>query len=242
MADTVIILGAGGPNGVGGALAMKFATQGHHVLVCGRTLLKVEETADWIHSTGASANALACDVTSEDDQDAVFEEARKLGQPLAAVIYNAGNNAPIPFEDVSARQFEDFWRVGCLGGFLSAKRAMPLLSRQGHGSMLFTGASASVRGKASFGHFAAAKGALRNLAQSLAREYGPRGVHVAHVIIDGAVNGDRLSAHYGEYLEKLGMDGSLNPPDVAEAFWMIHSQRRSAWTHELDLRPFKEAW
>jgi NAD(P)-dependent dehydrogenase (short-subunit alcohol dehydrogenase family) len=242
LADTVIVLGAGGPNGIGGAVAMKFATQGLHVLVCGRTLSKVEETAHWIRSTGASADALACDVTSEDDQKTVFGEARKLGQPLAAVIYNAGNNAPIPFEDLDARQFEDFWRVCCLGGFLSAKQAMPLLSRQGYGSMLFTGASASLRGKANFGHFAAAKGALRNLAQSLAREYGPRGVHVAHVIIDGVVNGDRIRTRYGEYLENLGEDGALSPPVIAEAFWMIHSQHRSAWTHELDLRPFKEAW
>jgi NAD(P)-dependent dehydrogenase (short-subunit alcohol dehydrogenase family) len=242
LADTVVVLGAGDPNGVGGAVAMKFAAEGLHVLVCGRTLSKVEETAHLIRETGAAADALACDVTSQKDLDAVFEQVQKRGQPLAAVIFNAGNNAPISFDDITAEQFEDFWRVCCLGGFLAAKQAMPMLARQGHGSMLFTGASASLRGKPQFGHFAAAKGALRNLTQSLAREYGPKGVHIAHLIIDGVVNGDRISSRYGDYLKTLGEDGSLNPAAIADAFWAVHKQHRSAWTQELDLRPFKEAW
>jgi len=108
--------------------------------------------------------------------------------------------------------------------------------------MLFTGASASLRGKPNFAHFSAAKGALRNLVQALAREYGPKGVHVAHIIVDGVVNGDQVKSRFGDYLDKLGEDGALDPAAIAEAFWMIHSQPRSAWTQELDLRPFKEAW
>lgn len=128
-----------------------------------------------------------------------------------------------------------------MGGFHTAKRAMSLLARQGSGSMLFTRASASLRGKPN-AHFSAAKGALRNLAQALAREYGPRGVHVAHIVIDGVVDGERARSLFGDYLDNLGEDGSLDPGDIADTFLMVHNQHRSAWTHELDLRPFKETW
>jgi NAD(P)-dependent dehydrogenase (short-subunit alcohol dehydrogenase family) len=119
---------------------------------------------------------------------------------------------------------------------------MPILSEQGFGSIIFTGASASLRGKPSFGHFASAKAALRNLAQALAKEYGPKGVHVAHIIIDGVVNGDRAQTNFGTYLDKLNEDGALDPAAIADAYWMVHSQNRSAWTHEVDLRPFSENW
>ncbi|MEH6702579.1 SDR family NAD(P)-dependent oxidoreductase [Parasphingorhabdus flavimaris] len=242
MQDKVIILGAGLPEGVGGALARRFAREDLHVFVSGRTLEKVEQTAAQITASGGSAEAIEADVTSEDDLDALFSKAGEREGALAAVIYNAGNNMPIPFADLSPEQFEFYWRVGCYGGFLTAKRAMPILEAQGEGSMLFTGASASLRGKPMFGHFAAAKAALRNLAQSLAREYGPKGVHVAHIIIDGVVNGDRAQTNFGDYLDNLGPDGALDPDAIADAYWTIHAQQRSAWTHELDLRPFSETW
>lgn len=242
MAETVLILGAGLPEGIGGATALRFARDGFHVVVTGRTLTKVEETADAIRHAGHSAEAMAIDVTSEADCDAAFRRITEIGEPLAAVIYNAGNNAPATFESLTASQFEETWRVACLGGFHTAKRALPMLSRQGRGTLIFTGASASLRGKAGFSQFASAKGALRNLAQSLAREYGPRGVHVAHVIIDGVVNGDRAQTHFGDYLGSLPEDGALDPDAIADAFALLHGQQRSAWTHELDLRPFAETW
>jgi NAD(P)-dependent dehydrogenase (short-subunit alcohol dehydrogenase family) len=212
------------------------------MLVTGRTLEKVEETRAAIVAQGGTADAMACDVTSQQDIDAVFDALAAKDMPVASVIYNAGNNAPIAFEALTAAQFEAYWRVCCLGGFLAAQRAMPLMAGQGSGTMLFTGASASLRGKPGFAHFSAAKGALRNLVQALAREYGPKGVHVAHLIVDGVVNGDQVSSRFGGYLEKLGEDGALDPSAIAEAFWMVHNQPRSAWTQELDLRPFKEAW
>lgn len=242
MTENVIILGAGQPDGIGGALARRFALEGLHVVVGGRTLEKVTRTADDIRRAGGSVEPVAVDVTSERAVDAVFGAIEDRGQPIAAVIYNAGNNRPIPFDELTPDQFENFWRVGCFGGFLTARRALPLLERQGRGSMLFTGASASLRGKPLFAHFAVAKAGLRSLAQALARDYGPRGVHVAHVVIDGAVNGDRLKRQFPAHLEQLGEDGSLDPDAVAEAFWWLHSQPRSAWTHELDLRPFRENW
>lgn len=239
---TVVILGAGAPNGVGGALARRFGREGCHVVVSGRTQAKVDATAHEVVSAGGSAEGFSADVTCQDSLDALFAHISAIGQPLEAVVFNAGSNRPIAFEALTAEEFEDYWRVGCLGAFLTAKRAMPVLAKQGSGSLFFTGASASMRGRPNFGHFASSKAGLRNLVQALAREYGPRGVHVAHVVIDGVVDGDIVQNRFGGYIESLGEDGALLPDAVADAFWSIHQQHRSAWTHEIDLRPYKEAW
>lgn len=240
--DTVVILGAGTPNGVGGALARRFGREGLHVVVSGRTREKVDESAQAVISAGGSAEGFQADVTSEDDLDSLFGHVASLGKPIAAVVFNAGSNHPIPFETITSEEFESFWRISCFGAFLTAKRAMPLLAKQASGSLLFTGASASMRGRPFFSHFASAKAGLRNLAQALAREYGPQGVHVAHVVIDGIVNGDIVQGKFNEYLESMGEDGALEPDAIADAFWTLHTQHRSAWSHELDLRPFKESW
>lgn len=241
MIETVVILGAGAPDGVGGALAHRFAAGGYHVIASGRSPDKLASLAEAVQATGGSIETRQVDVTSAADQDALFVSAGKAG-PLAAVLFNAGNNAPIPFDALEAETFEAFWRVGCLGAFLTAKRALPLLTEQGRGSLFFTGASASLRGKPNFAHFSAMKAGLRMLAQSLAREYGPQGVHVAHFLIDGAVDGDNVRSRFAGYLDQLGEDGSLTPSGIAEAFWYVHQQPRATWTQELDLRPFKENW
>lgn len=241
MSETVIILGAGASKGIGGALARRFAKEGHHVIVTGRTEEKMTALAGELTSAGASAEGMKVDVTSEADQDALFAHAATKG-PLAAVLFNAGSNDLISFEDLTPETMESFWRIGCFGAFLTAKRAIPILTTQGRGSLFFTGASGSLRGRPNFMHFAIMKGGLRMLAQSLAREYGPKGVHVGHFIIDGVVEGDMVRNRIGEYLDALGEDGSLSPDAVADAFWYLHQQPRSAWTHELELRPFKETW
>lgn len=241
MSETAIILGAGASKGVGAALGRKFAEQGHHVIMTGRTAAKVEALAAEISAAGGSAESVRVDVTSEADLDALFDHAGKRG-PVAAVLYNAGNNAIIPFDQLEAETVEQFWRVGCFGAFLTAKRAIPILEQQGRGSLFFTGASGSMRGKPNFAHFAMMKAGLRMLAQSLARDYGPKGIHVAHFIIDGVIDGEQVRARFGDYLDGLGEDGSLSPDAIAEAYWHVHSQHRSAWTHEMDLRPFKENW
>ncbi|MBO6690327.1 MAG: SDR family NAD(P)-dependent oxidoreductase [Henriciella sp.] len=241
MTESVIVLGAGASQGVGGALGRKFAEQGHHVIVTGRTASKVEALAAEISAAGGSTESLPVDVTSEADLDALFEHAKARG-PVAVVLYNAGNNAIIPFEQLDAETVEQFWRVGCFGAFLTAKRAIPLLEQQGRGSLFFTGASGSMRGKPNFAHFAMMKAGLRMLAQSLARDYGRKGVHVAHFIIDGVIDGEQVRSRFGDYLDGLGDDGGLSPDAIADAYWHVHSQHRSAWTHEMDLRPFKESW
>ncbi|MEL7111500.1 MAG: SDR family NAD(P)-dependent oxidoreductase [Pseudomonadota bacterium] len=241
MSGTVVVIGAGASNGVGGALSRKFAEGGHPVVIAGRTEAKVAALADEVTAAGGSAEPFVIDVTKAEDQDALFAKVAETGE-IAAVLYNAGNNAIIPFEDLDAETFEAFWRVGCLGGFLTAKRAIPLLKAQGKGSLFFTGASGSLRGKSNFAHFASMKAGLRMLAQSLAREFGPHGIHVAHFIIDGVIDGDMVRSRFGEYLDALGEDGGLSPNAIAEAYWYVHQQHPSAWTHELDLRPFKETW
>lgn len=241
MSGTAIIIGAGASRGVGGALARRFAAEGHHVIIAGRTEAKVSALAAEVEAAGGSAEPARMDVTSDADQDALFALASKRGD-VAAILYNAGNNAIIPFEQLDAETFEAFWRVGCFGGFLTAQRAIPLLRAQGRGSLFFTGASGSLRGKANFAHFASMKAGLRMLAQSLAREFGPEGVHVAHFLIDGVIDGEMVRTRFGDYLDQLGKDGGLSPDAIADAFWYVHNQPKSAWTHELDLRPFKENW
>lgn len=241
MAGTVIILGAGVSQGIGGALARKFASEGHHVLVTGRTLEKVERLAEEIIDAGNSAEAMKVDVTLEVDQDALFKRASQQG-PISAVLFNAGNNAVIPFSELTSETYEQFWRIGSFGAFLTAKRALPLLANQGEGSLIFTGASGSLRGKPNFAHFAAMKASLRMLAQALAREYGPKGVHIAHVIVDGIVDAERTRSRLSDYMDSLGDDGVLSPDAIADTYWHLHTQPRSAWTHELELRPFSESW
>ena len=241
MSETVIVLGAGASQGVGGALGRRFAGAGHHVIMTGRTSAKVEALAKEIRDAGGSAESLQVDVTSEADLDMLFAHADKRG-PLAAVLYNAGNNAIISFEELEPDIVEQFWRVGCFGAFLTAKRAIPRLMEQARGSLFFTGASGSLRGKPNFAHFAMMKAGLRMLAQSLARDYGPKGVHVAHFIIDGVIDGEMVRSRFGDYLDGLGEEGGLNPDAIAEAYWHVHNQPRSAWTHEMDLRPYKETW
>lgn len=241
MTQTTIILGGGPHKGLGGALAERFAKAGHHILFTGRSLETVQATADQIAANGGSIETMQVDVTSAVDQDALFERAAACDD-ISAILYNAGNNAIIPFEQLTEDQFEDFWRVACFGAFLTAKRSVPLLKEQGHGSLFFTGASASLRGRPNFGHFASAKAALRNLVQALAREYGPQGVHVAHFVIDGIIDGDRIRDKYPKIMDQIGEDGALAPAAIAEAFWTTHQQHRSAWSQEVELRPYSESW
>lgn len=241
MSGCTIVLGAGASQGVGGALSRRFASEGQHVIISGRTTERIEALAQEVSDAGGSAEGISVDVTAEADLDALFEHAAQKG-PINAVLYNVGNNAVIPFEKLEPKTVETFWRVGCFGAFLTAKRAVPIMKAQGHGSLFFTGASGSMRGKPNFAHFASMKAGLRMLAQSLAREFGPDGIHVAHFVIDGVIDGEMVRSRFGEYVEKLGEDGCLSPDAIAEAYWHVNSQPKSAWTHEMDLRPFKERW
>ncbi|HKX07365.1 MAG TPA: SDR family NAD(P)-dependent oxidoreductase [Stellaceae bacterium] len=240
---TAVVIGVGAERGLGAALCRRFASAGYHVLVAGRAREKIEQLARAIAATGGSAEAIATDVTSESDVVRLFDRAMAPGagvDPADLVVYNAGNNRRLDFRDLTAETFEEFWRIGCFGGFLAGREAARRLVPLGRGTVIFTGASASLRGRPGFAHFAAAKAGLRAIAQSMAREYGPLGIHVAHVVIDGGIAGERLLSRVPSLAEERGPDGLLGIDAIAEAYWQIHRQHRSAWTHEIDLRPFKE--
>jgi len=185
------------------------------------------------------------DTTREQDVIRLFDHAtapRAGMNGLDLVAYNAGNNRKLDFRELPAEMFEDFWRIGCFGGFLVGREAARRLVPQGHGTVLFTGASGSLRGKPGFAHFAAAKAGLRMLAQSMAREFGPQGIHVAHVVIDGGIDGERLRRNRPEVIRERGPDGLLGVDAIAETYWQLHCQQRSAWAQEVDLRPYKESF
>jgi NAD(P)-dependent dehydrogenase (short-subunit alcohol dehydrogenase family) len=244
-ARTAVVVGVGAERGLGAALCRRFAAEDYHVLVAGRTAEKIAQVARTIDQAGGSAEPVAVDTTREDDVLRLFDRAMAPGNgrdPADLVVFNAGNNRRIDFRELTAAQFEDFWRVGCLGGFLVGREAARRLVPLGRGTILFTGASASLRGRPGFAHFAAAKAGLRMIAQSMAREYGPLGIHVAHVVVDGAIDGDRIRTRMPDLIRQRGEDGLLGIDAIADTFWHIHSQQRSAWTQEVDLRPFKETF
>lgn len=240
---TAIVVGVGAEQGLGAALARKLAAEGYYVFVAGRTIEKISQVVETITSAGGNAEPITIDATREDDVVELFRKAfapRAGYAPPDLVIFNAGNNKKMSFLDVTAAQFEDFWRVGCYAGFLAGREAAKHLAPLGRGTILFTGASGSLRGKPGFSHFAAAKAGLRMVAQSMAREFGPKGIHVAHIVIDGGINGDRLRQAQPARVAEQGASGLLGIDAIAEAYWFVHQQKPSAWTQELDLRPFKE--
>ena len=240
---TAVVVGVGVELGLGAALCRRFGAEGLHVLVAGRTPSKLENVVTSIVAAGGSAEAMPTDATSEAEVVKLFDRALAPGdarEPAELVVYNAGGNQKLDFRELSAELFERFWRVGCFGGFLVGREAARRLVPLRRGTVIFTGASASLRGKPGYAQFAAAKAGLRMVAQSMAREYGPHGIHVAHVVIDGGIDGERLRSRRPESVRERGEDGLLDIEAIAEAYWQIHRQARSAWTHELDLRPYKE--
>lgn len=241
-----VIFGVGPRQGIGAELCHRAAREGLHVFVNGRTPERLERIVEDIIAAGGSAEALPADVTRETEVDAAMARIETSDQALELVVYNAGNNRPEPFLDVRPTVFEDLWRVTCLGALLVSQKCIRLMLQQKSDAMrqtlLFTGASASLRGKAGFSAFAAGKGALRLMAQSIAREFGPQGIHVAHVVIDGVVEGEKVRSRFPDYIEKLGEDGALRIEAIADAYMALHRQERSAWTQELDLRPYKEQY
>ena len=173
-----------------------------------------------------------------------IRDSRSLGA-ISVAIYNAGNNFPGTIIDMDADYFESTWRVCCFGGFLFGREAVRSMMASGQtsgGTLIFTGASASLRGRANFGAFNSAKGALRNLAQAMAKEYAEQGIHVGHVVIDGPINGDKITEGFPAYAERLGEGGMINLEQIAESFAYLYRQPPTAWTFELDLRTSQERW
>jgi NAD(P)-dependent dehydrogenase (short-subunit alcohol dehydrogenase family) len=237
-----VVVGVGASRGLGAALCRRFARAGLHVFAAGRTAERLEVVAAGIAAAGGAATAVAADAAREADVVRLLDAAVADGRALELVAYNAGNMRIGRLAEMETAFFEETWRTTCLGGFLVAREAARRMLPRGAGSILFTGATASLRARPPFAAFASAKAALRALAFGLARELGPRGIHVGHVVIDGVIHGDQALSRMPELRERLGDDGLLDPDAIADAFFALHTQDRSAWTLELDLRPYKEGF
>ena len=236
-----LVIGAG--DGLGGAIARAFAGEGHPVCMTRRArhLGQLEALAREI---GPQAHAFGVDARSEEETVALFDRIEREIGPIGVVVFNIGANVRFGIRETTARVFTKVWEMACFAGFLAGREAARVMAPRGGGSILFTGATASMRGREGYAAFAAAKAGLRMLAQSLARELGPEGIHVAHVICDGAIDGvfTRERHDPAEVERLLDEDAILKPEDIAQSFVWLHNQPRSAWSHEIDLRPWKEAW
>ena len=234
-----VVAGVGSPNGLGAALARRFAREGLLVFTAGRSEERLEKVVDEIIAARGKAVAVATDVTSEKNVIRLLSSAEESGQ-LGLAVYNAGGNAVSSLLQIKGSEFESLWKQSALGGFLVGREAIRRMLPRGAGTVIFTGATASIRARPPFAAFASAKAALRAVAQGFAREFGPQGIHVAHVIIDGVIRGDYARMQFGDLARSKGQDGLIEPDAIADAYWALHRQSKTAWTHELDLRPFKE--
>jgi len=237
-----LIVGAG--DGLGGAIARAFAREGHPICLTRRArhLEQLEALAGDIRRQGGVAHAFGVDARIETDMAALFDDIETRIGPLEVVVFNIGANVRFGLIETTARVFTKVWEMACFAGFLTTREAARVMVPRGRGSILFTGATASLRGREGFAAFAAAKAGLRAIAQSAAREFAPKGIHVAHVVVDGAIDGVFTRANRSDAETLLSDDRILKPEQIAENFVWLHSQQRSAWTHELDLRPWTESW
>jgi NAD(P)-dependent dehydrogenase (short-subunit alcohol dehydrogenase family) len=239
---TALVIGVGALRGVGGAVARRLAGEGLHVVVAGRSEEKLAAVRRAIEGEGGSATSVIGDATTAEGVGRFFDAAEQAGGVPELVVYNVGNNRFAPLVEMSDEFFEGLWRVCCFGGFLTGREAAKRMLPAGGGSLIFTGATASLRARPPFTAFASAKAALRAVAHGMAREFGKQGLHVAHVVIDGVIDGEQVNSRLPQIKEQLGEQGMLQPDDIAEAYWMLHRQPRSAWTLELDLRPDRESF
>lgn len=240
-----VALAMGAGDGIGAAFAKRFARAGFRVAIARRDAEKSSALVAELAADGHEMRAFSVDARDEAQVTAFFEQVEAEMGPIEVVLYNAGSNSPFPFLETKSTMFRKIWELACFGGFLTMREAAARMLPRGKGTILVTGASGSLRGKAGFGAFASAKHGLRALAQSLAREVGPKGIHVAHIVIDAGVD---MPAIHERRRKKFGEDHVdeedilVKPDSIAETFMAVHMQPRDAWTHELDLRPFGENW
>jgi short-subunit dehydrogenase len=248
---TCLVIGAG--DATGSAVARRFAREGYIACVTRRSADRLQTLKSQIESAGGICHAFGSDARVEEDVVALVDSIEREIAPIRVMVFNIGANSPNSILTETARRYTKMWEMACLAGFLTGREvAKRMVARDGKndgiapsgtahkGTIIFTGASASLRGSAHFAGFSGGKMALRALAQSMARELGPMGVHVAHTIIDGAIDTEFIRTQFPERYALKAQDGILNPDHIADAYWMLHQQPRDAWTHELDLRPYME--
>lgn len=236
----VLVVGAG--DATGGAIARRFAQEGFIACVTRRSADKLQPLVDAINLAGGQAHGFACDARKEDDVVALIEQIESQIGPIEAFVFNIGANVPCSILEETARKYFKIWEMACFSGFLNAREVALRMVKRRRGTILFTGATAGLRGAAGFAAFAGAKHGIRALAQSMARELGPMNIHVAHVVVDGAIDTDFIRDNFPEKYATKDQDGILDPEHIADNYWYLHSQPRDAWTFELDLRPWNERW
>lgn len=237
-----VIIGAG--DATGGAIARAFAAEGLTACVNrrARNADQLEALAQSIRDEGHQARAFPGDARVEEEMVALFETVEAEVGPVEVAVFNIGANVNFPIVETTVRVYQKVWEMACLGGFLMGREAAKHMRPRGRGTILFTGATASLRGGSGYAAFSGAKGALRMLAQSMARELGPKGIHVAHTVIDGAIDTEFIKGRHPDFDNAKAADLILNPEAIAANYVMLHKQPKSAWTHELDLRPWGEKW
>jgi NAD(P)-dependent dehydrogenase (short-subunit alcohol dehydrogenase family) len=240
-AKVALIIGAG--DATGGAIARRFAREGFFTCVTRRHGDQLASLVQRIEAAGGNARAFGSDARREEEVTTLFETIEREIGPIEVVSFNVGGNVRFPIRETTTRVYTKVWEQSALAGFVAGREAARVMVPRRRGTILFTGATASVRGGTGYAAFAGAKHALRALAQSMARELGREGIHVAHVVVDGAIDTEATRQRAGDrYETSRSADGILNPDSIAENYWMLHRQPRDAWTHELDLRPWSETW
>jgi NAD(P)-dependent dehydrogenase (short-subunit alcohol dehydrogenase family) len=242
MADRKAVLVVGAGDSTGGAIARRFARAGYAACVTRRSADKLAPLVERIRAEGGEAHPFASDARVEDQAIELVAGIERQVAPIEVAVFNIGANVRFGILETTERVYRKVWEMGALAGFLMGREVARAMLPRGRGTILFTGATSSVRGSAGFCAFAGAKHALRALAQSMARELGPRGIHVAHVVIDGAIDTPFIAENFPERYALKSDDGILDPESIAENYWQLHCQPRNAWTHELDLRPWMEKW
>ena len=236
----VLVIGAG--DATGGAIARRFAREGLVACVTRRQADKLAPLIERIRADGGEPHGFGSDARKEDEMRALVAHVEAEIAPIEVAVFNIGANVRFTVTETTERVYRKVWEMGALAGFLMGREVAKVMLARGRGTIVFTGATASLRGSAGFAAFAGAKHALRALAQSMARELGPQGIHVAHVVIDGAIDTAFIAETFPERYALKASDGILDPEAIAENYWQIHRQQRSAWTHEMDLRPWSEKW
>lgn len=236
----VLVIGAG--DATGGAIAKRFAREGYIACVTRRSADKLQALVDEIRAEGGQAFGFGSDARKEEEVNALVEQIERDIGPIEAFVFNIGANVPCSILDETPRKYFKIWEMACFAGFLTSQAVAKRMVTRERGTLLFTGATASLRGAAGFAAFAGAKHAIRALAQSMARELGPRNIHVAHVVVDGAIDTAFIRDTFPDLYARKDQDGILDPEHIADNYWFLHSQPRDAWTFELDLRPWMERW
>lgn len=231
----VLVIGAG--DATGGAIAKRFAREGYIACVTRRSADKLQALVDEIRAEGGQAFGFGSDARKEEEVNALVEQIERDIGLIEAFVFNIGANVPCSILDETPRKYFKIWEMACFAGFLTSQAVAKRMVTRERGTLLFTGATAGLRGAAGFAAFAGAKHAIRALAQSMARELGPRNIHVAHVVVDGAIDTAFIRDTFPDLYARKDQDGILDPEHIADNYWFLHSQPRDAWTFELDLRP-----